>query len=329
MLPARQVRTNEFIHWVVLLIAALLALALVSRVAGGEREVLEEPGLLPPVVEEGEPLDAPPSEMLEWRVDEPTSDLSRQLWQILKEHQSGRPEQAITLWQNVGLPYETAAWPHVAMAAAYLELGRWEMAAAELEPAGQFDNHNPIVRYYMALVRLEQAERAYEWQDAIGPSGTVRVSYRLPEVSPNTKSNYTLRAILELETALAEAPYLQLDQPLVPIYWSRDAAYGPTVRDLLKAIGAEDFQAKAHHALGALYLERSNLELAEQHMDQAARSGIHVLYGYRDLGEKYDDQGRHFDAVRAYAKSMKQGPDFAVPATRLLENLRKGFAQGG
>ena len=68
--------------------------------------------------------------------------------------------------------------------------------------------------------------------------------------------------------------------------------------------------------------------LTADHMDAAVEQGVYVVYGHRDLGKAYENQGRNLDAARAYAKSMKQGNDLALPAKKFIENLRKGILRG-
>ena len=56
---------------------------------------------------------------------------------------------------------------------------------------------------------------------------------------------------------------------------------------------------------------------------------MHVLRGYRDLGRQYERDRRYLDAARAYAKSMRQGSDVAVPFQHFIQDLLKGMFYGG
>ena len=95
---------------------------------------------------------------------------------------------------------------------------------------------------------------------------------------------YELAATLDFERAIELACALQLDEAIVPDRFPTSSALEPTVGDLLLALGADNFQAKAHNTLGYLFLKRGALEPAEQHMDDAVQGGLDVVYGYRDLG---------------------------------------------
>jgi hypothetical protein len=99
----------------------------------------------------------------------------------------------------------------------------------------------------------------------------------------------------------------------------------PMVHDLVEAIGADNFVGKSHNMLGHLYLDRGWLEQSEGHMDQAAATGLSILYGYQDLGDRYGLEGRHLDACRSYLKQLAQGGPIVGPATKFLDNLRKAF----
>lgn len=69
------------------------------------------------------------------------------------------------------------------------------------------------------------------------------------------------------------------------------------------ALNAENFEAKAHAALGRLFLKRGALELAEQHLDDAASRGLTVIDGYCDLGDEYHARGQFAAALRVHLKS--------------------------
>ena len=79
----------------------------------------------------------------------------------------------------------------------------------------------------------------------------------------------------------------------------------PTVGDLVAALGADNFVGKAHHVLFGLQLKLGELGIAEFHLDQAAATGIAVLYGYRDLATAYLDEGHNSDAIRLIGKELQ------------------------
>jgi Tfp pilus assembly protein PilF len=89
------------------------------------------------------------------------------------------------------------------------------------------------------------------------------------------------------------------------------------------ALGCDKFEGQAHNILGAMYLDRGNADLAEEHMDAATAAGQDIVFGYRDLGAIYEHAGRHADAARAYLKALKEEPGKVYPLQKLLENAGK------
>jgi tetratricopeptide (TPR) repeat protein len=120
---------------------------------------------------------------------------------------------------------------------------------------------------------------------------------------PNTKSMYELAATIDLEWSIEFSRFVRMDEGLLSDCCAAEPYGEPTVADLLSALGAEDFEAKAHNTLGTLFLERGALELAEQHLDRAAQGRLEVAAGYRELVDKYQACGRHLDALRAGLKA--------------------------
>jgi hypothetical protein len=98
-------------------------------------------------------------------------------------------------------------------------------------------------------------------------------------------------------------------------------ALGPTVGDLLLAMGADDFAARAHNLLAPVLLETSSLEAAEMHLDAAVRGGMYVGFGYVDLIDKYEESGRYLDAARVCAKAVDHGLTEEAAHARATANL--------
>jgi tetratricopeptide (TPR) repeat protein len=301
----------ELVKWLaVLALAAALAIAAATRMAGAQQPPAEplKPGLLPATIES-------------WA--QPMGDV----WQILEQHRAGDFGRAIHGWQTTPLPYETEVWRYVALAQAFVATADVDAAAEALEQALCLEPDNAVAHYYLGLLRLEQAELASEWHDAIRPLHT-RLVARVPlQVSPNSKSMYKLAAMMELERAIELAPLVNDCQPLLPVGWTAQPASAATVGDLLVALSADRFEAKAHNVLSYLHLERGSAEAAEQHMDQAAALGLHIVYGYGDVGELYEQQHRYEDAARVYLKSMEHSRGIVLPATKTIENLRKAILE--
>jgi len=328
MLVRQQAREHtewELFKWMICIaLASALALGVLTSVAGAAdlSKVDREPAPLPSGIDGA----AVPIEEPRFEEPPPVADLAIRVWQALELQHGQRYDEAIAAWQAIDLACETTVWKQVALGQAYLATGEIDSAAEVLFDARDLQSDNPIVHYFLGLLRLEQAYVADEWPDAVGPEGTSFVAYKPTDVAPNTKSMYQLTAMMELEEALKLAPDVWADQPLVPADWPTRAALAPTVGDLLLAVSADNFEAKAHNMLSYLYLERGSLETAEGHMDSAARGGLKVV-GYVDLGEKYAEAGQHTDAARAYVKAMSHSPSKVEPARKAWENLRDAWQE--
>lgn len=334
MLGQRQMHLElEILKWIVMIaLAAAIALALVTHVGGSETKGgMAVPSMLPPDMEQlAQPLEAtvaqpaeelPADEMIDWNV---------QLWSVLELHRLGQIDEAIGAWAETPLPCESEVWRYVSLAAAYLQSGDTENAVEMLEAAAMLEPHNAVVHYYTGVLRLQQAENAPDWYDAVGgPPGRL-VSWIPREVSPNTRAMYQLAAMTELERALEMAPFLQGDAVLISLdaYGMETASLRlmpATINDLLLAIGADNFAGKSHNMLGTLCLERGWLEQAESHMDLAAESGLAIVFGYRDLAERFELEGRHMDSVRNYLKAMAQGGEVLDTSGKVLQSFRKAL----
>jgi tetratricopeptide (TPR) repeat protein len=253
-------------------------------------------------------------------------DLNFQLWRILANHRQGEAQAALDGWEQVRLPSDTEVWRHVARGMALLQLGEFERAAWALERAESMQVDNPVVHYAIGILRLEQAHTAREWYDAVGPTLVRLAAYRPREVVPNSKSMYELAAMMEFEAALENADKLERTLVLsMPDHRVQETAPLATVRDLLMAIGMDRFEAQSHNILGAMYIDRGNAAQAEEHLDAAVAQGASVVYGYRDLGALYEQEGRHSDAFRAYLKAMGHDPSLIRPLQKALENAGKAI----
>ncbi|MBP90616.1 MAG: hypothetical protein CMJ64_28555 [Planctomycetaceae bacterium] len=310
----------ELLKWMLLLaLAGALTLAFATGIAEANelRPPMDEPALLPGnIAELASPMSA---EQTKPPVAE--EDVSMKVWQAIDAQYHEDFDTAIVLWEAIQMPCETEVWKHVALGQAYLATDEVENATAALAMAEKLEPENPVVHYFVGVLRLQQAYLADEWNDAEGPRTTVLVAYPPHDVVPNTQSMYRLKAMMELEDAIKFAPQLHLYKSLVPDAWPTEAAMAPTVHDVLLATRANNCAAKAHNMLGDLYLQRGSLEQAEQHMDAAVAGGLSVVYGYSELAEEYENAGRHSDAMRAYLKATQEEPSKIAPLRKAWKNL--------
>jgi len=316
------------------LLLALLAMAQTVAVPT-DNETIPPPARLPAEIEEvASPMvgDRPQAARPE-ATQGPSVEPAVQLWQILADLDKERLNRAIDGWNSLFLPPESELWRQVGIASAYMQLVELEAAMEALDAASSLDPDNPVVHYMTALLRLEQAFQAEELYDSGGKSKVRFAAYGTTPMVPNTKAMYEYSAMVHLHRAIELEARVDLSQPLVPLDWQVFEGdtpcmpvVPPTVGDLLVHIGADNFVGKSHNILGDMYLQRDALEQAEEHMDAANATGLRIVGGYRELGERYSRDGRYEAAVRAYTKAMTQGEGIAVPIQEIIRNLRRAMS---
>lgn len=332
----------ELVRWFALVIlAAALALLVASQASGGNYPLRDAgaPGLLPPRIDQwARPMTQPEdSGISDSGISDHFTTVER-VWRALEAHRAGDPVAALDAWETVHLPPASQIWQQVAMSMAYLQCHLPDEAARSLAIARSIDPENPLVMYMLGILRLDQAEEAMEWNDAIH-SAYIRLAAQFPQepqfpqdIAPNTRSMYELAAIQAFERSIEWAHHLRRDFPLVPADWTIPDDFdsvmplaAPCVGDLLQVIGTDQFLGKSHWVLGEMYVERWALEHAEDHLDAARAEQIPTGVAFRKLARAYEDAGRHSDAARAYLKAMSPDAGVVGPAERALENFRKAL----
>ena len=304
--------------WELLKLAGVLTLAFATGIAGANelRPPTNEPAPLPgQIAEWASPMGAE-AEQQPFAED----DVNMQVWQAIDAQYHEDFDLALLLWDAIEVPRTTEVWKQVALGQAYLATGEGDDAWAALAMAEKLEPENPVVHYFLGVIRLQQAYLADEWNDAEGPRTTVLVTHA-PHNIVHPQSLYRLTAMMELERAIKFAPRAHLYKSLIPDEWATEAMMRPTVQDLLVATQADNFVAKSHTMLSDLYLKRGSFEQAEHHMDGAVAGGLSVVYGYSELGEEYENAGRHADAMRAYLKAAQEEPGKIAPLRKAWENL--------
>jgi len=348
MIPLRHAHRHVlfesiFWQWLAAALAVLILLLMASSVAGAEAGP-PRPRLVPPLeiawdqaaqafrqrdwVRAETLFGAIAHELPSAPPRDPGAAMSRTaaVWLALTAHAREQPELALDRWLTAGLPPQTVEWREVARAAALIEAGQLQAASAVLAVAEDQSPENPLVHYYRGLWRLEQAARQLDWPE--GRSNAVRfVSTVAAEQTSARSELQELAATGALERAIEYAPRLDLNQPLLPAEWPLESRLLPNVGDLLQALGAEHFLPTAHLTLAQMFLERSNLDVAEEHLDAARLLGAQVVFGYSDLAAGYEDSGRPADAVRAEVKALAYGTSGPRDAVRLLANLVWGLRE--
>ncbi|MDX1946569.1 MAG: hypothetical protein SFU86_14300 [Pirellulaceae bacterium] len=307
----------ELLKWMVLLLLAFAMFLALAAVAAAE-EPRNAPALLPddmgevavpmpPVFPEPRPAD-----------ELPACEVAARLWMILEHHRAGCFGDALAGWGQLDLPAETAVWQHIARAAALLEAGDHAQVIVELDLARRLNERHPVVAYYTGLLRLEQAAAAERLPD-VPELGNIRLVAAVPRPGTEARQIYERLARHELQQAIAHAGDVLLDQPLVTT--AGDPAVNmPCVGDLLVALRADNFVAKAHHLLFALELDRGELRAAEDHLDAAVAMGLTPLFGYEDLAQAYHEIGDEAGVLRVGQKDLRIRFPALWEACRQLED---------
>lgn len=324
MLALRRMTVEaEFVKWMVLLmIAAAVAMLLATRMAGADGA----PGLLPGDLNNlARPMPETAVAPFFPEVGPPlrTNEPNQVLWRIIELHRMGQADDAIALWQQADAMYGTEVWRHVAVGATYLQAGDLLRAEEELDAALEMEPRNAVAHYYAGLLRLGQAQGARNWNDMIGPPAIMLIA--LPQVAPNTRDMYEMMAMQEFAKAIEMAPEMDLDAPLAPEAWAADDVQymplvTPTVGDLLLALGADRYPARAHNVLGTMYTERGLFGEAEEHLDAAVTERLPIPPAYRELGRGLEADERYADAARVYMKAFRNGDANLIPAMKALVN---------
>jgi tetratricopeptide (TPR) repeat protein len=256
------------------------------------------------------------------------------VWDALNALHENDYEAAIAMWEGVLLRDEAEVWRQIALGSTHLAQGNVEDAAECLKLAAEIRPDNPVVNYYKGILRLEQARYAPDYYDAMGID-VIRLAayppndrYMPDDIVPNSRSMYRMLARIELEKAAGLAGQVDLDEPLTPDYYGEYAVLRPTVRDLLVAMDAENFPARAHNMLGPICIEDGALDSAEMHIDAAREAGMFVGYSYVDLVTEMEKQGHWLDAARVSAKAVGHGMNEADAHRRAVANLRRWWNDG-
>jgi tetratricopeptide (TPR) repeat protein len=326
MLALRRIPVEvELVKWMLLaLAAALVATLLATRMAAGDTA----PALLPDDIDRvATPM--PPALPYYPEVGPPvrTNEPNQRIWRVIQLHRAGQVEEAIVYWQRNEMAAVAQPWRNVALAAAYLQTGQLQMAEEQLDAAQATNPANGVVHYYTGLLRLAQADRAHDWYDV--PTTPAIMLIALPQVFPNTRGMYETMAMQELQMAIEFADATDLQAPLAPEAWAAEDMHylplvTPTAADLVEALGADHFAARAHNVLATLNLERGLADEAEEHLDAAALERMHDPLAYRKLAQAYEHEDRGTDAARAYLKGFRRGDANLIPAIRAFIHLWKG-----
>ena len=296
----------ELVHWMFLVLAALALLLAIATALGAGNPVSEPRPLPTDLIALARPLAtelSPPffPEFPPGRTLPPAAAVAR-LWTTLDSLHAGCFTDALGGFELIRFPAATAHWREIGLGATHLLGGDLEGAEFHLSMARQMAPQHSVTAYYLGLLRLEQAAALRRVPDPGNRVGSRLVAYR-----PRSEDAVELQrqAVFELRQALAWAGEIRLDEPLLDLDPRfAEAVVVPRVSDLLVSLGADNFVGKAHHLLFGLELDRGALFAAEFHLDQAAESGVAVLYGYCDLAQAYAEGGHGAAVLRVTLKDL-------------------------
>jgi len=297
-------------HWVVDLLIAALAFAIavaLTQSAWGQETAAKIPTV---------PPDQGYSSMA-WADDPSHSDDYRTamaLVQIVDMHRANRLEEIETMWDGVTLPRETAVWKEVSLGLVNIKSANWKAAEAHFNEAARLAPHNPLPAYYVAAIRMHQADVFDDRFDAAGPDVRGLVKRQPPELQLPDAVSLRDEAIGKLLEAVDLGPVREVDRPLLNVAWVLPSVHSlempltvPTVEDLMDAMGAANWATDAHWRLGNLLLAKGSLLEAEKHWDEAADHGMDLRLEYRELSRRHRAAGNGLDAVRCKLKSIRFG----------------------
>lgn len=202
--------------------------------------------------------------------------LGRALWrQYLGTHDTAwiEPAKAASL-QALALDREIAS-PHVTLAHIYMQSGRTDLAAEELQNALALNNRSADA--YSALAALYQAEG------------------RTADVEP------TIQKALDL--APDAWPYLNQ----MGLYYSHTGRYSEAVRQFQHATAIDPTNPLAWNNLGLAYRRQNRLADAQAAYEKSL--GIEEANGpLLNLGAILEYQGKDADAARIYRRAVNMNP---------------------
>ncbi len=289
MLVQRPVHLElEITKWIaVLVIATAFFLGLiVSSAAAADTDSKTEPRLLPlDVHATAKPMlatDATSSPVVQL----PTAVTSHRdniaVWDAIQQLESSVPKKDLAdRWNNLAISSDAETWRQVVVGLLHMDEGQYAKAAKALMAAEKARADNPVAHYGLALLRLKQADSAW---DRFPPRSVFRLAVLRTatddvdtSVAPNTKAMYEYVAMMELRRALRFADELDLNQRLLDTKWTTPPAeeIGSSmpletagVDDLLEALDVTDFERRADRLLGHLYLRQGMPEKAYEHLRQ-------------------------------------------------------------
>lgn len=313
----------EFLHWLVLLIAAIAILLAVASVLAADP--MSAKPMLPG--DAGPPLSLAAADQRDrsFFPENPPLDAraaaksAARLWMTLEHQQAGCAAEALAGWQEFRLPADTAVWSEIGMAAACVQMDDLAQALSRLERAEAIAPHHPLVAFLRGSVWARQAERMRTLPEGVRVEDETGRPMPAPMVE---QAMFELMAIADLQEAIERAGIIDLNEPLVRMPPANgELAPGPRVGDLLVAIGADNFVGDAHGQLFRLHLGRTELAAAERHLTAAAAAGTALPDDHRRLAEVMLEEGLQTEAIRVLHQDLELNHPWMHRVCHELESL--------
>ena len=293
--------TLELFRWVALWLMASMAVAFFANTAGGvppTNPVAKLTPLPPDVMERATPMpmpnvDAPQEFRYPLDLNYEMSPPAGELWRVVALHSQGRHAEAIVAWQSLDVREHCLEWKHVGVGAAYAASEMTGEAEYEFGQALRYNPDNAVVVYLWARLRDQQLNPTPLRHDT-SPETPFRVASQRYDgrrdqmFLPRFDRTEALRVEAMYQRAVELADTCDLNHVLqvkgrhavefasLPQPTHSTAEVPPTVRDLLRALDADNFVEQSFEAVARLQLARGAVAEAELTLDDAASRGYDV-----------------------------------------------------
>jgi tetratricopeptide (TPR) repeat protein len=243
----------------------------------------------------------------------------------LRDHQSGRLEQAALIYRRILAQEPEHADALHLLGVVALQQGN---PARAVELIGRAIAVNPSVAAFHA--NLAEAYRALGQLDRA--AGCCQVALRLQPNYPEAANNLGLAWLAQGKADAAAAQFrealrLQPGAPMIHnnlgnalrLLGEKDQA----VSQFQQALVLDSGLAEAHSNLGQLFLEMHRLPEAADHCREAVRLRPNFPEAHNNLGNVLREQGRLAEAKACYAEALRLNPNLAMTYSNIGQALQE------
>jgi tetratricopeptide (TPR) repeat protein len=258
-------------------------------------------------------------------LDPSESTTQNELSTALRDHQSGRLQQAARIYQGILARHPDHADALHLLGVVALQQGN-PQGAAEL--IGRAIAVNPSAAAFHC--NLAEAYRALGQLDRA--AGCCQLALRLQPDYPEAANNLglTLQAQGKGQAAVAQFRTALRLRPDAPLFHNNLGnalrLAGDQVQALAcfrQAVALDPTLAEAHSNLGQLLLELGQLQEAAFHCGQAVRLRPDLPDARNNLGNVLREQGQLHEARGCYAEALRLNPDLALTYSNMGQALQE------